>query len=80
MKRNLHAGKSRGGGFSLHTFTDDELYEIHLATLEVLDKTGVFVENEAAVEILVGGGGRYDSASRIVRCRFSRNCLTKIPI
>ena len=43
MKRNLHAGKKLSGGFSLNAFTDDECYEIHLATLEVLEKTGVFV-------------------------------------
>jgi trimethylamine--corrinoid protein Co-methyltransferase len=43
MKRNLHAGKIHSGGFSLNVFSDDELYEIHLATLEVLEKTGLFI-------------------------------------
>ena len=40
------------GGFSLNVFTDDELNEIHLATLEVLEKTGLFVEDEEALTFL----------------------------
>ena len=59
MKRNLHAGKKMSGGFSLNVFTDDELYEIHLATLEVLEKTGLFVEDEEALDIF-GGHGAID--------------------
>lgn len=47
MKHNLHAGKSRSGGFGLNPFTDEECNEIHLATLEILEKTGIFVEDGA---------------------------------
>ena len=67
MKRNLHAGKRQSGGFSLNVFTDDELDEIHLATLEVLEKTGVFFEDVKALEILDGGGARVDRKTRIVK-------------
>ncbi len=45
MKRNLHAGKIHSGGFSLNVFSDDEFYEIHLAILEVLEKTGLFISS-----------------------------------
>jgi len=41
MKRNLHAGIRLSGGLSLNVLTDDEVNEIHLGTLEVLDKTGI---------------------------------------
>ncbi len=67
MKRNLQAGKKQSGGFSLNVFNDDECNEIHLATLEVLEKTGVFVEDEEAMEVLHGGGAIIDSKNKIVK-------------
>jgi trimethylamine--corrinoid protein Co-methyltransferase len=63
----MHAGKRRSGGFSLNVFTDDEIYEIHLATLEVLQKTGVFIEDEEALEIFDGGGATVDKKTKIVK-------------
>ena len=45
MRRNPRAGARKSGGFRLEVFTDDELNEIHLATLEVLAGTGVYVED-----------------------------------
>ena len=50
MKRNLHAGRQLGSGLSLNILTDDELQEIHYGTLEVLNETGIFVEDEAALD------------------------------
>ena len=67
MKRNLHAGKRTSGGFSLNVFSEDELYEIHLATLEVLQKTGVFIEDPEALEIFDGGGAMVDPKGKIVK-------------
>ena len=67
MKRNLQAGRLRSGGLSLNVFTPEEIEDIHLATLEVLDRTGVFVEDEEALDILDGGGARVDKAKRSVR-------------
>jgi trimethylamine--corrinoid protein Co-methyltransferase len=43
MIRNLHAGKRHSGGLSLNILTDDELDEIHLATLEILEETDLFI-------------------------------------
>lgn len=67
MKRPPKAGKVGSQGFSLHTLTDDEVYEIHLGTLEVLKSTGVFVESEEAREIFHGAGAIVDGATRVVR-------------
>jgi len=67
LKRNLHAGKRQSGGLGLKIFTDDELYEIHLATLEVLQKTGLFIEDEEALEILDGGGAIVDPKKKVVK-------------
>jgi trimethylamine--corrinoid protein Co-methyltransferase len=66
MKRRPKAGKWRSSGFSLHVMTDDELNEIHLATLEVLKDVGVFVENDEALAVLDGGGCNVDPKRKVV--------------
>lgn len=40
MKPKLHAGKKPKVGLGFQVFTDDELNDIHLATLEVLEHPG----------------------------------------
>ena len=67
MKRNLQAGRLRSGGLSLNVFTPEEIEDIHLATMEVLDGTGVFVEDEEALEVFAAGGCRVDRERRNVR-------------
>lgn len=67
MRRNLHAGKTRFVGASLNLLSETDLDEIHLATLEVLQKTGIFVEDEQALEVFHGGGAEVDRASKTVR-------------
>ena len=67
MKRGLKAGKKHSGGFGLNVFSDDELNEIHLATMEVLKSTGVFVEDAEALEVFDGGGAIVDLKNKIVK-------------
>ncbi len=67
MKRNLFAGRPRSGGLSLNVFNDTELDDIHLATLEVLERTGVFVEADEALDIFADGGCAVDRESHVVR-------------
>jgi trimethylamine--corrinoid protein Co-methyltransferase len=67
MKRPRKAGKAHSGGFSLNTLTDDEAYEIHLGTLEVLETTGVFVESQEARDILGAAGATVDGSKKIVK-------------
>jgi len=67
LRRNVHAGKVQSGGFSLNTFSEDELYEIHLATLEILDETGVFVEDPQALEAFEAAGAKIDKEQKIAR-------------
>jgi trimethylamine--corrinoid protein Co-methyltransferase len=67
MRRKLKAGKRHSGGFSLNTLTDDEVYEIHLATLEALRTTGVFVEDEEAMAVMDGGGCVVDRTAKVVK-------------
>jgi trimethylamine--corrinoid protein Co-methyltransferase len=67
MRRNPRAGSRKSGGFRLEVFSDDELQEIHLATLEVLGRTGVFVEDEEALTIFAEAGADVDRERRVVR-------------
>ena len=64
MKRNLFAGRPRGGGFSLNVFTEAEMDDIHFATLEVLDQQLLSIALQAArlqlelQALLLEAGGR----------------------
>ena len=67
MKRNPFAGRKRSSGLSLNVFTDDEVQDIHLATLEVLERTGIWVELKEALDIYSDGGCVVDRESSMVR-------------
>ena len=67
MKRSPHAGRARSGGLSLNVFTPDEIDDIHLATLEVLERTGVFVEDDEPLDIFADGGCVVNRETRMVR-------------
>jgi trimethylamine--corrinoid protein Co-methyltransferase len=67
VKRNLHAGRPSSGGLSLNVFTEAELDDIHLASLEILERTGVWVEADDALDIFGDGGGLVDRETRMVR-------------
>ncbi|MCP4146976.1 MAG: hypothetical protein GY757_04420 [bacterium] len=67
MRSGIFAGKNRTLGLSINMFTGDELEEIHQATLEVLEKTGIFVENADALELLEKGGAKVDRDSKMVK-------------
>ena len=67
MKRNLHAGRPSSGGLSLNVFTEAELDDIHLGSLEILERTGVWVEADDALDIFSDGGCVVDRETRMVR-------------
>ena len=67
MKRNLHAGGARRRGLSVDVFTQSELDDIHLSALEVLQRTGVFVEDDEAIDIFADAGCAVDRDTRVVR-------------
>lgn len=67
MKRNIHAGRRHSGGLEFRVLSENDLARIHASTLEVLLKTGVFVEDEQALEIFDGGGCTIDPKTKIVR-------------
>ena len=65
--RSFQPGKRRSQGFGLNSFTDDELYDIHLATLEVLEKTGLSIDTDEALDLFDGYGAQVDRTRKIVR-------------
>jgi trimethylamine--corrinoid protein Co-methyltransferase len=67
MKRNIFAGHRRSGGLRLEVFTDDELHDIHLATLEVLERTGVYVGDDEALTVFASSGCRVDRETGVVK-------------
>jgi len=67
MKQGMRAGFKSLEGMSLNLFTDDELQEIHHATLLVLAETGVRVLAEDAQEYFYGGGCIIDRENSIVK-------------
>lgn len=52
MKTNYGVNRSP----KFRVLTDDQVYELHLATLELLEETGVKVENQEAVHMLRDAG------------------------
>jgi trimethylamine---corrinoid protein Co-methyltransferase len=67
MERSPLAGRLRREGLLLDVLTADDVKDIHFATLEVLERTGVFVEDEQALDVFGDGGCDVDREARRVR-------------
>ena len=67
MKQNMHTDIQPNGGLSLNVLTDDQVNKIHQGTLKLLDQTGVFVEDEKALDCFESGGARVDRESKMVQ-------------
>jgi trimethylamine---corrinoid protein Co-methyltransferase len=67
MKTGVMAGKNRTWGLSLNMFTRDELDDLHLASLEVLEQTGIQVENAEALDLFETNGAAVDRRSKRVK-------------
>lgn len=67
MKRNLSAGYNGWNGFGVKIFSDYELESIHLSTLEVMEKTGLYFESDEAMDLLESGGAKVDRSNHIVK-------------
>jgi trimethylamine--corrinoid protein Co-methyltransferase len=62
-----YANLLRAGSFGLNVFSDDDLEQIHLATLDVLWNIGLKVGSHDAREIFGGNGCVVDEKAQIVR-------------
>jgi trimethylamine--corrinoid protein Co-methyltransferase len=66
-RRNLKAGARQISGCGLNLFTDDELFDIHCGTLEVLHDTGIKVESKEAQQIFGDSGCDVNERTGIVK-------------
>jgi trimethylamine--corrinoid protein Co-methyltransferase len=57
----------RSQKLSLSNLTDTDLKKIHQATLEVLEKTGLLIETDEALEVFDGAGAEIDRKHNIVK-------------
>jgi len=67
VKRNPQAGVRRQAGLRLEVFSDADLDDIHRGTLEVLERTGVFVESDEALDVMADGGCQVDRETKTVK-------------
>jgi len=67
MKPDTKSGSKTSRGFGLDSFSDNEISKIHQATLDVLEKTGIVIETEEALEVFDGAGAKVDRKTKIVK-------------
>jgi trimethylamine--corrinoid protein Co-methyltransferase len=67
MRRNSQAARTTGLGVGIAPLSEGDIDAVHLATLEVLEQTGVFVEDEQAVALFADAGCTVDPERRVVR-------------
>jgi len=59
--------------------SEDQLYEIHLAVLEVLERTGVEVQHEQARELLIRAGCRVEGTRVRYPAALVERCIAGAP-
>lgn len=67
MVRNPRASYYKKQGWSLNMYTEDELQQIHLATLEVLWHEGIHIGSKEALDLFKDGGALVDYSTHKVR-------------
>lgn len=67
MNRNKNAGHVTFDGAALQLFTDNDLRQIHRATLEVLRYTGILITDEKALNYFEKGGAIVDRMEKRVK-------------
>jgi trimethylamine---corrinoid protein Co-methyltransferase len=67
VKPGIFAGKNRSWGLSLNILTEDELNDIHRATLDLLEKTGIYADSDEALDLFESGGASVNHKSKTVK-------------
>jgi trimethylamine--corrinoid protein Co-methyltransferase len=81
VKKDLYSDIAASSGFGFNVFTEDEIDKIHLATLEVLEKTGLYVGAPEAMDILEDGGAKVDREKKIAKFppHLVEDCIRSAP-
>lgn len=66
MRRGFHRSGDRRAAADIRILSEDAIREIHLGTLEVLERTGIWVEQDEALDIYSDGGCQVDRERHIV--------------
>ncbi|MDQ7096337.1 trimethylamine methyltransferase family protein [Desulfosporosinus sp. PR] len=61
----MGVGSSHGNGLYFRTLTEKQAEEIHLASCQILEETGLIIHHEEAVEILRSAGARVAGGNRV---------------
>lgn len=79
--RSIFSEVINTAGFGFQVFGDDEFERIHLATLEIMWTTGLYVGDDKAMDILEGGGAKVDRKTRIVKfpAYLVEDCIRSAP-
>lgn len=67
MRRNSSAGFAAFTGASLQLFSESEMHQLHLGTLEVLERTGLKIDSAEAMDYFERAGAMVDRATSTVR-------------
>jgi trimethylamine--corrinoid protein Co-methyltransferase len=67
MRRNQHAGRLLADGVGIRPLSEGDLDAIHHATLEVLEQTGVFVEDDETLATFADAGCRIDRERSVAK-------------
>ncbi len=67
MIRSQRAGVGHQGGIGIDVFSPDEMQAIHWGTVEVLEKAGLWVEDDEAIDLFADGGCKVDRSTRKVK-------------
>lgn len=67
MKRNASAGLNNYYGVGLQLFSEDDIQQIHLGTLEVLERTGLGFGSDEALDYFAKGGAKVDFDKKTVK-------------
>lgn len=80
MIRKMNSCSQVSQGLGLKLLSDDDLYQIHLASLELLNQRGIFVEDQESVDMLCDHGCWVDS-DKCVRfpASFVEDCIRWAP-
>lgn len=67
MRKGITAGALTHLGWGLKSMTEDDIIKIHDSSLEVLEKTGIEIGSEAALDICQKGGCKVNKKTKVVR-------------
>ena len=67
MRKGITAGALTHVGWGLKSLTEDDIIKIHDSTLDVLERTGIEIDSEKALDICQKGGCKVNKKTKVVK-------------